>query len=98
MTPRRWSRTISLTLEGRSISIKNLSDGGRETRLANIPSSVSEIILDQRRGIISNNAGENLYDLFNFQFCRLIRGKNILQFSGRFTAEFFCAFPVNVGV
>jgi len=88
---------IGSGLEGRSVSIKNLSDGGRETRLVNIPSGVSEIILDQQRGVITNNTGDNLYEGFNFQFCRLIRGKNILQFSGRFTAEFFCAFPVNVG-
>ena len=88
---------ISSGLAGRGVSIKNLSDGGRETLLADIPSGVSEIILDQQRGIIKNNTGENLYDKFNFQFCRLVRGNNILQFSGRFTAEFFCAFPVNIG-
>ena len=88
---------ISSGLAGRSVSFKNLSDGGRETLLADIPSGVSEIILDQQRGVITNNAGENLYDCFNFQFCRLVRGNNILQFSGRFTAEFFCEFPVNMG-
>jgi len=96
--PRIKITGISSGLAGRSVSIKNLSEGGRETLLANIPAGVSEIILDQQCGIITNNAGENLYDLFNFQFCRLVRGKNILQFSGRFTAEFFCAFPVNMGV
>ena len=89
---------ISSGLAGRSVSIRNLSESGRETLLANIPTGVSEIVLDQQRGIITNNAGENLYEGFNFQFCRLLRGKNILQFSGRFTAEFFCAFPVNMGV
>jgi len=88
---------IGSGLAGRSVSIKNLSEGGRETLLTDIPSGVSEIILDQQRGVISNSAGENLYDNWNFQFCRLIRGKNILQFSGRFIAEFFCKFPVNVG-
>lgn len=85
-------------LSGRSVSISNLSDGGREMRLANIPASVSEIALDQQRGVISCNTGENLYDCFNYQFCRLIRGNNILQFNGRFTAEFYCEFPVNMGV
>jgi phage-related protein len=89
---------IGSGLQGRSVSIKNLTDGGRETLLANIPAGVSEILLDQQRGVITNNAGENLYDNFNFQFCRLLRGRNILQFSGRFTAEFCCEFPVNMGV
>jgi len=89
---------ISAGLAGRSVSIKNLSDGGRETLLSDIPSGVTEIVLDQQRGVIKNNAGENLYDKFNFQFCRLIRGNNILQFSGRFTAEFICEFPLNMGV
>jgi len=89
---------IASGLAGKSVSIKNLSDGGRETLLSDIPAGISEIVLDQQRGVIKSNTGENLYDCFNFRFCRLVRGKNILQFSGRFTAEFVCAFPVNVGV
>jgi len=89
---------ISSGLAGRSVSIKNLSEVGRETLLSDIPIGVTEIVLDQQRGVITNNTGENLYDKFNFQFCRLIRGNNILQFSGRFTAEFICEFPLNMGV
>ena len=84
-------------LGGRSVSIRNLSDGGRETALLNIPAGVGEITLDQRRGVITNSAGVNLYDHFNHRFCRLVRGKNTLQFSGVFTAGFHCEFPVNVG-
>ena len=81
------------------ISIVNETDGGREF-LLDIPNEApqaSEIIIDGQRGVIENDAKRNLYDCFNYNFFRLLRGKNIIHFSGRFTADIICEFPVNVG-
>jgi phage-related protein len=88
---------IAQGLNGRSISIVNQSDDNREMLLKDIPEAVNEITIDTQRGIILNNAALNLYNHFNFNFFRLLRGKNLIKFCGRFTASFICNFPVNVG-
>ena len=49
---------------------------GETLSLTDIPTSVSTIEIDCERGVISTNAGVNLYDKFNFVFPKLVRGQN----------------------
>ena len=97
--PKIKIRNLEDSTSGRTVSIKNHSDGNRELRLGiEIPSSVTTVTIDQQRGIIQSNCSRtNLYDHYNFNTCRLVRGNNKLEFSGRFTVDFVCEFPVNVG-
>lgn len=81
----------------KNISIKNVTDGGREFLLTEIPASRGEISLDSNRGILTCEVGLNLYPYCNFKFPRLLRGDNQLVLTGSGTYTFTCEFPVNIG-
>ena len=49
--------------------------------LTDIPSDVTEIVIDCERGIIKSTPQRNLYAGFNFVFVGLARGTNSLTFS-----------------
>ncbi len=80
-----------------SLSIINHSDNDREFCLTNIPSGVGEIIIDNENEIITNSANLNIYDSFNFNYLRLVRGYNNLEFTGVANVSIECEFPINIG-
>ena len=83
---------------GNSISIENLSDGGRTFSFSKLPGSSSlEIYIDNKNQVITNNMDLNLYPYFNMKFMRLVRGDNMLKIRGKATIKFVCEFPVNIG-
>lgn len=82
---------------GNSFSIINHSDGDRVFKFENIPSAVKTITVDNENEIITNSASLNLYDKFNFNFLRLVRGYNHLEFVGSADVCFECEFPINIG-
>ena len=84
---------INIT-SGNSFFIKN---DNRFTIFENLPSAPLEIWLDNENEIITNSADLNIYECFNFNFFRLMRGNNKLKSSGNGSVEFECEFPVNMG-
>lgn len=82
---------------GTDFSIKNVTDNNREFKLTGIPTGSGNIALDSSHGVLTCDAGWNLYPYCNFKFPRLLRGDNELILTGTGTYTFACAFPVNVG-
>lgn len=83
--------------KGNSFSIINHSDGDRVFKFGDIPTAIKTITVDNENEIITNSANLNLYDKFNFNFLRLVRGYNYLEFVGNADVSFECEFPINVG-
>jgi len=92
---------MKIELSGNSaaheFSIKNITDNNRVFSLTNIPSSVHEISVDNDNQVISNDAGLNIYNNFNFHFFRLVRGENQVSVIGEATVTFYLEFPVDIG-
>lgn len=84
-------------LEGNSFSIVNHSDNGREFLFTNIASTPVTISIDNENEVISDSADLNFYKYFNFNFFRLVKGFNELEFSGNAEVEIECEFPINTG-
>lgn len=84
---------------GGDITIENLSDEGRSFRMTGVPTAVKKISVDCDTGVITSDAGINLYPYCNFQFLRLVRGENILNIScsGSTKVTVLCEFPYNTG-
>lgn len=83
---------------GNSISIQNISDGGRTFSFSALPNGNSlTIYIDNKNQVITNNMDLNLYPYFNMKFMRLVRGDNILKITGKAEVKFICEFPVNIG-
>lgn len=82
---------------GGNISIINESDKNREFKLTGIPASVKKIQVDCDHGIITCDAGINMYPYCNLNFLRLKRGRNILNITNSGTTQITCEFPVNAG-
>lgn len=84
---------------GGDIAIENASDGGRGFRMTGVPTMVKNIFVNCDTGVISSDAGINLYPYCNFQFLRLVRGENILNISCGVNAEVkvLCEYPYNAG-
>lgn len=80
-----------------TFSIKNESDDGRITKLTNLPAVNSSIVLDSENEVITCTDIANPYSYFNFKFFRLVRGMNILTFTGSGVFEMICEYPVIVG-
>ena len=84
---------------GSDVSIVNHSDGGREFKFTGLPLSVSNIVVDNVNQIITDaDGGLNLYEYFNFNFFRAVKGKNELTISGSDEITAVCEFPMNIGV
>jgi phage-related protein len=63
-----------------------------------IPPEINRIIIDNENGILSsNNPNINLYQYFNLNFFRLVKGINTLKFIGNGTVRIICEYPVNIG-
>lgn len=83
--------------KGSSFSIINHSDNDRVFKFDDIPASIKQITIDNENEIITNSSELNLYDKFNFNFFRLIKGYNNLEFTGFADVLFECEFPINAG-
>ena len=80
------------------LTIINAGDNDRQFVLDRLPFTSSlEIHIDNKNQIITNNHGLNLYDHFNMNFFRMIRGDNRLIIDGHCRVKFICEFPINVG-
>ncbi|MBQ8619046.1 MAG: hypothetical protein IJ418_16240 [Clostridia bacterium] len=90
---------MEISLHGsNSISIQNISDGGRIFKFSALPNGNSlKIYIDNKNQVITNNMDLNLYPYFNMKFMRLIRGDNVLKITGKAEVKFICEFPVNIG-
>lgn len=84
-------------LNGGSFSVLNMSDGGQGVSFTSIPASISEIVINNDTGVISNDQDLNLYPYFGFKFLRLQRGLNKLRLAGNGIVKLVCEFPVNTG-
>ena len=82
---------------GTDFSIKNHTDNGKITKFEKLPSVPIEIYIDNENEVITNSKGLNIYDCFNFNFLKLLRGNNTLEFTGNGQVEFECEFPINIG-
>ena len=82
---------------GAKFSVVNKTDNNRSFTLDGIPAGAGAILLDSDKGVLTCEAGLNLYPYCNFKFPRLLRGDNELTLTGTGTFVFTCEFPVNVG-
>ena len=95
----RPGMTIYFPSGGESFSIINKSDGNREFKFTDLPSSVSEIKVDNENQIIVDVENDlNLYEYFNHNFFRAVKGKNDIVITGNAIVKVRCEFPVNIGV
>ncbi len=85
------------TSGGGDFSLQNVTDSGRTTKFTDVPASIKSIVVDNDRGIITNDQDLNIYPYFNFKFFRLTRGVNDLIVTGTGTLNISCEFPVNMG-
>ena len=94
-----YKPTVSIKISGGgSVSITNKSDNDRMLSFSDLPSSSLDITIDNENQIITEkNLGLSMYPYFNYNFLRLKRGDNLLQFEGKCSIEIVCEFPVNVG-
>lgn len=89
---------VSISLNnGGGIQIINHSLGESTFQLSGVPSSVGNISVDGRCGIVRCAADVNLYPYFNFTFPKLKRGDNLMTITGSGNVKFTCEFPVSVG-
>lgn len=91
---------LEITMQdGSSVSIVNHSDGDREFRLDGIPEGRPvTITVDNENEILQSSSGLNLYDCFNFNFFRLIRGNNDITITTeQATVSIVSEFPINIG-
>lgn len=81
-----------------SISLKNITDNNHECKFTNIinPTGIT-ITIDCQNQIITSSNGSNMYQYFNFNFFRLLRGDNSILITGASTISIITEFPVNVG-
>lgn len=84
--------------DSRTVSITNLSDGGRKLEFSELPSGVHCLRIDNDHCVITtDDGGINPYKYFNFNFFRLLRGCNDLVIDGDCTVRILCEFPINTG-
>jgi len=91
------SMTITLPAGVTSIKLKNITDNNHEmifTGFTNV--SGITINIDNLNQIVTSSTG-NMYQYFNFNFFRLLRGDNSILISGASSVSVICEFPVNVG-
>ena len=83
---------------GTTFSIINHSDNDRVFKFEGLSTSTKTIIVDNENEVIVTNPDDNaIYNKFNFNFLRLVRGYNHLEFSGNAEVSFECEYPINIG-
>lgn len=88
---------IVVSTNGGTISVVNEMDQNREMKINNLPSKEWTISVDGNSGIIKAQDETNMYQYFNFNFLRLVRGDNKLILNGNFTMTINCEFPMDIG-
>jgi phage-related protein len=80
-----------------SITLKNLTDSGRETTFTNI-NPAETIYIDNQNEIIKSSLGESTYRLSNFNknWFRLIYGKNQISCNNPCILKFICQYPIYI--
>lgn len=89
--------TIAITDGATDFSIRNLDDNEREFKFTEIPSSSKTIFVNNNAGLITSSDGINLYDKFNMNFFRLVRGDNRLLITGNGTVTISGRKLYNIG-
>lgn len=92
-----YSPILEIEFSGGDFTIINKSDNNREFSLSGVPSSITNIYVDNDKGILAESGGTNVYQYFNFNFLRLKKGVNTLSVNGTGTLKITCEFPANVG-
>lgn len=91
--------TFVIHRQSGDVKIVNHSDGDREFAFSSLPATVRDIYVDNKNQIIKDLAnGLNLYEYFNYNFFRAVKGINKLTIEGDCTIDVRCEFPVNIGV
>lgn len=80
-----------------SLSIFNMTDNNRETKIDNI-SAGETITINSKRNIISSTNQRNFSADFNYKFLRLLSGENELLISSPITINFSMNLPRKVGM
>lgn len=88
---------VVLSTNGGNVSIINETDNNREMKIENLPLKDFVIDIDGNTGIIKAQDDTNMYQYFNFNFPRLLRGDNKLKLSGNFTMTVNCEFLMDIG-
>ena len=84
---------ITLTGSATGFTLKNLSDGGRETIFTGL--SASEIIyMNNEKKLIMSSTNTNRFSLFNDNFFRLVKGQNYIQVTGTCTIQTRMTYPI----
>ena len=88
---------VELSLnDGGSFTITNMTDNQSKFSVTDYPSA-DTLVIDGEHGIITSKSIKNPYVYCNFDFPKLVRGDNILKFSGNGNVKIICEFPVNIG-
>lgn len=80
-----------------SVTIKNVTDNNAEFSFESLPTGIHEIHIDNENQVITNDSMLNIYDYFNFNFFRLLRGNNSIVITGTANVTFDLEFPVDIG-
>lgn len=90
-------RKIDAETISHKFSVVNTTDNNRIFELNGSELIGKTVVVDNDLGIISANGVINPYQYFNFNFLRLLKGYNTLEFDGYGKIKIICEFPVNVG-
>lgn len=88
---------ITVNSGSTDFSIVNEDDNSREFKFTGLPAAGCEITINNEGGIITEKGGANLYDKFNMNFFRLVRGANHLKITGNATLTISGRMLYNVG-
>ena len=97
--PKRFEIScVTSGLSSNGLIIKNTTTG-EEYKFTGLPKSntVTSIVIDCNRRIITSSTLSNPYDYFNFVFPKFIRGLNTLSCSSPVSIEISRDFPMNIG-
>lgn len=81
---------------GGDVVITNHADKDREVAFKGLPSSQLAIHMNSMSGIL-DAGGTNVYEFFNFNYPRFVRGGNHLTLTGKFTLSVNAEFPMDIG-
>jgi phage-related protein len=84
---------ITLVDTATSVSLMNLSDGGRITALTGLSTGETIYINNSKKQLISST-GLYKFDSFNLNWLRLVTGQNTIQVTGKCIINVRCNFPV----
>lgn len=97
--PIRYYPVIKVNLKnGGNLSIKSLTDNGREFVMESIPAGTGEITIDGANGVVVCENDLNLYKYIKkFNFVGMIHGANEFEIKCTGDVTFEIELPVNIG-